>query len=77
MYIRFDHLIYICQDFYYLTSILANINNLLISNFFYLADTLTNIIDMLKIHLCYPVNLQTNTNNKVNDFIREKLVMSN
>lgn len=43
MKVKSDYFTYICQNFYYLASILANIKNLIILVFYHLAITLTNV----------------------------------
>ena len=52
-----------CYNFYYLASILANTNSLLVSDLFHLASTLNNINNIIKIYLCYSASALTNTNN--------------
>ena len=65
------------QDFYQLTSILANTNNILRSDLCYLANILININDILKIDFYHLVGTLANTNNKTDYFMRGRLVTSN
>lgn len=46
-------------------------------NFYYLASTLTNTNDILKIALYYLASTLTNIDDKADDFIKKKLVISN
>lgn len=61
--IRFDYFVYTYKDFYYLASILANIDSLLVLDLHYLINTLKNINNMLKVNFCHLANTLINTNN--------------
>lgn len=50
---------------------------MLILDFYYLANTLININDKLKVDLCYLASTLTITNNKADNFIKKRLVISN
>ena len=72
-----NYLIYICQDLYYLSNILAYNNILLASNLSHLANTLANIDDMLKANLYHLANILINTDDKADKFIKKKLIVFN
>lgn len=49
---------------------------LLILNLYYLASILTNTNNILKIDLCYLAKTLINIDNKADNFIKKRLVMS-
>lgn len=72
-----NYLIYICQDLYYLSNILARNNILLASDFSHLANTLANIDNMLKANFYHLASILINTDDKTDNFIKKKLIVFN
>ena len=68
---------YIYQEFYNLANTLANTNGLLASNLYHLVYTLIYINDMLKVNLYYLASILANTDNKTDNFIKKRSVISN
>lgn len=71
-YIKFDYLVYTCQNLYILANTLANTNGFLISDFCYLASILININDILKTSLWHLADTLTNINDKINNFTKKR-----
>lgn len=64
-------------NFYHLVNTLANTNSILILNLSHLMNSLINNNDKLKVNFCHLANTLTNIVDKVDNFIKKRLITSN